>query len=180
MMTGIKDPGGEGDEGFEEAFDDAIFFPVDSTTYEEMDWSGGSMLKDPKVDKNWLDITIGEAGNFIIVNIKGILERINPLLYQGSFSCGQHKVFLEEENENIKMLIPAEIDVILHQQFETRKFFAKFDHINAAVGKNEIFYLDAVTKEKNANMLEAHIGIDSTSVFKTELKFDIEVYYLKF
>ena len=48
-----------------------------------MDWSGGSMLKDPKVDKNWLDITIGEAGNFIIVNIKGILERINPLLYQG-------------------------------------------------------------------------------------------------
>ena len=83
IFQGIKDPGGEGDEGFEEAFDDAIIFPVDITTYAEMDWSGGSMLKDPKVDKNWLDITIGEAGNFIIVNIKGILERINPLLYQG-------------------------------------------------------------------------------------------------
>jgi len=171
MMTGrIKDPEGECDEGFEEAFDDAINFPDESTI--EMDWSRGSMLKNPKVDKKWLEITIEEAGNFIIVKMRGIFERINPLLYQGSFSCGQqHKVFLEEENENIKILIPAEIDVILHQH-------AKFNHLNAALEKKNV--LDVVTKEKYANMLEAHIGIDSTSVFKTELKFDIEVYYLKF
>ena len=61
--------------------------------------------------------------------------------------------------------------MILHQH-------AKFNHLNAALEKKNV--LDVVTKEKYANMLEAHIGIDSTSVFKTELKFDIEVYYLKF
>jgi len=176
MMTGrIKDPEGEcdEDEGFVEAFDDAINFPVESTI--EMDWSGGSIVEEPKVEKKWLEITTREYGNFIIVKIKGILERINPLLYQGSFSYGQHKVFLEEENQHLKILFPAEIEVINNQDFKTT---AKFKRIDAVMGK--ITFLLKSTKETHTNMLEAHIGIESTSVFKTELKFDIEVHYLKF
>jgi len=173
FVQGNKEFEEEGDEGFDEAFDDAINFPTESstTTTVELDWSGGSIVEEPIIEKNWLKIAVkeDEPGNFIIVHVRGILERINPLLYEGSFACGQHKVFLEEENDHLKIQIPAQIDV-------NQKDILHFHHINAAVGRNEV--LDAVTKENNnTDMLEAHISIDSKFVFKTEVKFDIEIFY---
>jgi len=146
--------------------------PTISSSNTDMVWSGSSIAKGPILEKMWLEVDVIDS-DFIIVIARGILERVNPLLYEGSFFNGRHKLFLKEYNEKIKILVPAKIDGIL----KDIRYHGKFHHINAAVGRNEVSGLDSVTKENNTDMLEAHIGIQSKSTF--EINFEIEVNYQK-
>ena len=74
---------------------------INHKNLEDLDATWTLDFKEPTLVKEWFNVDIFKFGeNVCIFNVRGLYERVNPLIYKGKILTSNWVIFLKQTNPN--------------------------------------------------------------------------------